>query len=141
MNAWTEKLERVVRLGAVAVALTLAALLAIPSALSFLKSRQLVRSTEALTEQAARIAWADSRPVVENLEQLAPLLERLRKLDEYGSAGVLTHEGEAVHGRAMRVFVSNMEQGFVAACQQNLEAQLQEVTGDKYLQEYGALEA
>jgi type VI secretion system protein ImpL len=137
--------QKLVRVGVSLGALTLAALLAIPSTISFFNNRELLRTTEKLAKTASGITWGDSRPVSEKLNALQPVLDRLNELDTHQEEGVpfgyrfLMYQGDTLYRPTMRVFVSNMQQGFVKPCKYKLESQLKGVTGEHYLQERLAL--
>jgi type VI secretion system protein ImpL len=137
--------QQVVRIGVSLAALSMAALLAIPSTISFFNNRELLRSSEKLAKQASAITWGDSRPVSEKLNTLLPVLDRLNELDIHRDEGVpfgyrfLMYQGETLIRPMVRVFVANMQQGFVKPCKYKLESQLKGVTGEKYLQERLAL--
>jgi type VI secretion system protein ImpL len=51
----------------------------------------------------------------------------------------LMYQGETLYRPTVRVFVANMQQGFVKPCKYKLESQLRGVKGEKYLQERLAL--
>jgi type VI secretion system protein ImpL len=137
--------QKLVRIGVSASALAVAGILAIPSSVSFYQNRVYLRESHEKAKKAATITWGDSRPVREKLELLTPVLDRLQELDEHRDDGppvsmqFIMYSGQEVYKPLVRVFVSNMQQGFVKPCKYSLESKLRAVRGDEYLEERNAL--
>lgn len=131
----------IMRLAVSGAALSLAVIVAIPSVMSYLANRELLRDSEARSRAATALVWNDSRPVTEKLPLLEPLRQRLVELDTYRDDGPplsmrwFMYQGESLHRPMMTLYVANMQQGFVVPCKMRLESQLNKVTGDKYLAE------
>ena len=133
--------QLVMRLAISAAALSLAVIVAIPSVLSFFNNRSFLKETEARAKSAATITWNDGKPATEKLDTLQPLLDRLMEMDAYKEDGVpfgmgfTMYQGEEVYRPAVRIYVSNLQQGFVLPCQQRLVTRLRSANGEAYLRE------
>jgi type VI secretion system protein ImpL len=127
--------QALVRIGVSAAACAVAATLAIPSTVSFFKNRSMLRDTLERAEAAAKIQWDDAQPVRAKLKELDPLLERLKEIDAWERDGVpfgmrfLMYSGDDVYRPAVKVYVANMQQGFVKRCKYWLEKRLNELKG------------
>jgi type VI secretion system protein ImpL len=133
--------QRLVRLAVAATALVVAAAFAGPSIYSYMNNTALLDSTESRAKKAASIDWESADPISQKLAKLDPLLERLKLLDKYEADGVpashkfLMYSGDSIHGPLIRVYVANMQQGFVRPVKVRLERKLLEATGDRYFEE------
>jgi type VI secretion system protein ImpL len=133
--------QLVMRLAISVAALALAVIVAIPSVLSFFSNRAFLKETEERAKAAAVINWADGRPATEKLTLLQPVLERLQEIDGFKENGVpwgmgfTMYQGDEVYRPTVRVYVSNLQQGFVLPCQQRLETRLKGANGTAYLRE------
>ncbi|MBW2456773.1 MAG: type VI secretion system membrane subunit TssM, partial [Deltaproteobacteria bacterium] len=136
---------RLVRVSVSAVALLLAVLLAVPSAVSFYLNQELLEDTKKRAKQASKIDWEDGKAVRPKLEELDPILKRLKELDEHdregppGSMRFMMYSGDRIYRPTIRVYVANMQQGFVKPCKYYLERQLKGIEGKHYVEERAAL--
>jgi type VI secretion system protein ImpL len=137
--------QRIVRVGVGVSALLLALTFAIPNTISFFNNRSLISDTEEKAVAAAKLKWDDGKPLGDKLDVLKPVLERLRELDEHQKDGVpfgmgfLMYSGDKMYRPTVRVYVANMQQGFVKPCKYFLERRLKASKGDKYVEERLAL--
>jgi type VI secretion system protein ImpL len=140
-----QRRQRLVRVGVSVSALLVALTFAIPSTISFFNNRSLISDTEEKATAAAKIKWEDGEAVSGKLEKMAPVLERLKELDEHQKEGVpfgmgfLMYSGDKMYRPTVRVYVANMQQGFVKPCKYFLERKLKAMKGEKYVEERLAL--
>ena len=133
--------QRLIRIGVSAAALAVAFTFAIPSIVSFFNNRAFLSETKTRAKNAADINWEDGKPISDKLTQLDPVLDRLRELDAHEADGVpigyrfLMYSGDQVYRPLIRVYVANMQQGFVKPCKYYLERRLKSIKGDKYYEE------
>jgi type VI secretion system protein ImpL len=122
-------------------AFMLATIVAIPSVISWFNNRAFLKETEDRARVASTITWGDGQPVTTKIDLLSPVLARLQEMDTYKAEGVpfnkgmYMYQGEEIYRPTVRIYVANMQNGFVIPCQQRLETRLRAVTGDKYLKE------
>jgi type VI secretion system protein ImpL len=130
--------QRLLRVGVSAVALAVAFTFAVPSILSYFNNQELVADSVKRAKVASKVEWDKAAPLKDKLEQLDPLLARLKELDEHESDGVpfgyrfLMYSGETIYRPLVRVYVANMQQGFVKQTKYELERRLREIKGEDY---------
>ena len=130
----------VMRAAISAAALTLAAILALPSINSFLNNRAFLRETEARAKKTSSIDWSDGKPPSAKFPLLKPSLERLKDLDGYRASvpvgmGWMMYSGDKVARPTLGVYVASLQKGFVVPAKQKIETDLKKVdkTASKYL--------
>ncbi len=140
-----QRRKRLVRVSVSGVALVVAILLAVPSAVSFYFNQELLEDTKKRTDQTAKIDWEDGKTVRGKLEDLDPVLDRLKDLDKYDREGppssmrFMMYSGDRIYRPTIRVYVANMQQGFVKPCKYYLERRLKGIEGKQYVEERAAL--
>jgi type VI secretion system protein ImpL len=98
-----------------------------------------------VAKKAAAISWDDNRPVKEKVEQLTPLLEKMREIEGYENDGVpfklrfLMYSGDRVYRPLIRLYVAQMQQGFVKPAKYKLESVLKGAKGEDYYAEWQLL--
>lgn len=133
--------QKIVRFSVSAVALTVALTFCVPSMLSYFNNQELLEDTKVKAEKASKIDWKKSGKLNTKLNVLQPVLDRLTELDEHEEEGVplgygfLMYSGDRVQKPLVRVFVANMQQGFVNQCKFHLEDQLKAIEGKNYFEE------
>jgi type VI secretion system protein ImpL len=75
------------RVGTLAGAAALAALICVPAALSYAKNREYVRSTAAIAQAADQVDWTTPGPVIDKLARVEPLRARLHELEAWKKDG------------------------------------------------------
>ena len=135
--------QLLMRLAIALSAAALAFIVAIPSIVSYLNNRALVADTLTRAQGAAAVVW-DAKPVSQKVKPLAPLLERLDEIDAYGQdlpfgLGWMMYQGDTLYKPAVKVYLSQMQTGFVVPCKTKLEQKLKAATGDNYLKDRLAL--
>ncbi len=135
------KRQRIVRVGVSAAALTIALTFMIPSIVSYFNNADLLEDTDKRAKTASKIDWEDGQPIGPKLDELTPVLERLKELDEYRAEGepwdhgFLMYMGDQLYRPMIRVYVANMQQAFVKPVKYYLERKLKAVKGESYYQE------
>ncbi len=132
--------QKIVRFGVGGLALAVALTFCVPSILSYFKNRDLLDDTRVRAEKAAKIEWKRSGNLNSKLLELTPVLERLRELDTHEESvplelGFLMYKGDQLSRPLVRVFIANMQQGFVTPCRFYLEDRLKTIEGKDYWQE------
>ncbi len=133
--------QNIVRYGVGGLALLVALTFCVPSIMSYFNNRDLLEDTQSRAEKAAKIDWSNKGKLNSKLNKLQPVLDRLFEFDEHVSDGVpfgygfLMYTGDEIRRPLIRVFVANMQQGFVDQCRFHLEDRLKNVTGKDYRQE------
>ncbi len=137
--------QRFVRMAVAATAMLVAFTFAGPSTYSYINNTQLLDTTKQRARKAGEIDWESADPISQKLAMLDPVLARLKRLDKYKEEGVpashrfLMYSGDKIYGPLIRVYVANMQQGFVRPIKVRLERQLLQVTGKRYFEERLAL--
>jgi type VI secretion system protein ImpL len=131
--------QRLLRMGVGAVALAVAVTFAVPSVVSFFNNKDLVADSVKRAKAASKIEWDNqSIALPAKLDELDPLLTRLKELDQHEAEGVpfgyrfLMYSGETIYRSLVRVYVANMQQGFVKTTKYYLEQKLREFKGEDY---------
>ncbi len=133
--------QRLVRLAIAASAMVVAGTFAGPSVYSYFNNTELLQDTRVKAEKAGSIDWDSADKISEKLEKLDPLLARLKKLDEHKTSGVpaayrfLMYSGEELVGPLVRLYIANMQQGFVKPVRRRLESDLVQATGERYFED------
>ena len=133
------KRQKIMRIAVSAAAFTLGLILSIPSIRSFAQNRELMFSTQERVEAAMKINWGEGEPGPK-LDQLDPVLDRLKKLDEYRanlplSYGWGMYRGEEIFRPTVTAYVALLHAGFVDPCRRKLEDRLKNAKGKQYLRE------
>ncbi len=137
--------KKLVRIGVSATALAVAVMFAIPSIVSYSNNTSLLKTGKARAKKASKIDWASTAPISGKLTRMSPLLKILKELDEYRDKGVpfnkrfLMYSGDKIQSPLRKLYVANMQKGFVSPCKFFLERQLNAIKGKKYAQERLAL--
>jgi type VI secretion system protein ImpL len=135
------KRQRIIRIAVSAVALTTAFTFAVPSIFSYVNNQTLLDDTAEKAGTVNEIEWDDGQPLSSKLEHMDPLLNRLKELEEHEADGVpfgyrfLMYSGDKLYRPLIRVYVANMQQGFVKPCKYYLERKLKSIKGEKYYEE------
>ncbi|MFO0613071.1 MAG: type VI secretion system membrane subunit TssM [Polyangiaceae bacterium] len=121
----------VMRLAISGAALALALILAIPGVNSALNNNDLMRSTEKLTKQVAKINWVEGNPE-DSFKTLDPALERLKQLDDGAKVGYgwMMYQGEKYKDPAKTVYLNKIAEAFIKVEIENLEAELNHVDSE-----------
>jgi type VI secretion system protein ImpL len=132
--------QRLVRLAVAATAMAVALVICLPSINSFMNNQELLASSKSKAQKAAKIDWEDGAAISQKFDQLDPLLERIKKLDEYKDDvpfgyRFLMYSGDEVHVPLGHVYVANMQQGMVKTTKYSLERELKDVNGERYFAE------
>jgi len=133
--------QRLVRIGVSVTAMAVALTLAIPSVISFLNNRDLLKVAKDQAEAAMKIDWENrSEPIRAKLEALEPLRKTLEELESYENdlpfrLRFLMYSGETIHPKLVAVYIYNMQKGFVSPAKFKLESELSSIRGEKYAQE------
>jgi type VI secretion system protein ImpL len=134
--------QKILRFGVGAAALAVALTFCVPSIVSYFNNQALLDDTEARAKKAARIEWKGKAQITEKVDQLRPLLDRLKELDENEQKGVpfgygfLMYSGEDVRAPVLGLFLANMQKGFVQTCKFHLEDRLKNATGERFYEDY-----
>ena len=137
--------KKLVRLGVSSAALSLAVMVAIPSIISYSNNSDLLKAGKVDAKKASKIDWANTSPISRKLPRMAPLLKLLQELDENKkkgppfNKGFLMYSGDKILSPLRRLFVANMQKGFVTPCKFFLERKLNAIKGKKYAEERLAL--
>ena len=132
------KRQRLIRVGVSVAALATAFSFAVPSIISYVNNQDLLEGSNKEAKQSAKIEWDDGKPVSGKLEVMDPLLSRLKMLEKHEAEGIpfgyrfLMYSGDAIYRPLIRVYVANMQQGFVKPCKYYLERQLKSIKGERY---------
>jgi len=133
--------QRLIRIGVSAAALATAFTFAIPSIFSYVNNQNLLDDTKTEAKAASTIEWDDGKPLSPKLDALDPVRARLQELEKFEAEGIpfryrfLMYSGEQIYRPLVRVYVANMQQGFVKPCKYYLERQLKSLEGEKYYNE------
>ncbi|MDI3286549.1 type VI secretion system membrane subunit TssM [Polyangium sp. 15x6] len=133
------KRQKIMRIAVSAAAFTLGLILSIPSIRSFAINRELMFTTQERVENAMKINWGEGEPGPK-LEQLDPVYDRLKKLDEFRAELPLSHgwgmyRGEEIYRPTVTAYVALLQTGFVLPCKTKLEGRLKAAKGKQYLRE------
>ncbi|MDI1448199.1 type VI secretion system membrane subunit TssM [Polyangium sp. 6x1] len=133
------KRQRIMRIAVSAAAFTLGLILSIPSIRSFAQNRELMFTTQERVENAMKINWGEGEPGPK-LEQLDPVFNRLKELDEFRSNLPLSYgwgmyRGDEIYRPTVTAYVALLQTGFVLPCKGKLEARLKAAKGKQYLRE------
>ncbi len=140
-SATEMKRQRIMRIAVSAAAFTLGFILSIPSIRSYSANRDLLQDTQGRVATAMKINWADGESPGPKLEQLDPLLNRLRDLDEHAEKGVPLslgwgmYRGDKIARPTVTAYVTLLSTGFVLPCKAKLEERLGKAKGKAYLKE------
>ncbi len=134
------KRQKIMRIAVSAAAFTLGIILSIPSIGSFVDNRRLLHDTQAKVEEAMKINWADGESPGAKLDQLEPILKRLKELDDYRASlplgmGWGMYRGEEIFRPTVTAYVALLQTGFVLPCKTKLEDRLKGAKGKQYLRE------
>jgi type VI secretion system protein ImpL len=150
--------QRLVRIGVSATAMALAFTLAIPSITSFLNNRKLLAYSKATAEAAMKIDWKSGDPIRTKIDQLDPLRHLLADLEAHSKegeairvgkdekvsvTGFLMYSGHEIYPQLLRLYIKNMQDGFVMPCKFKLESELSSIKGvpENYARERRMLKA
>lgn len=117
-------------------AAALALLITIPAVTSYSKNRALVRDTGARAEAAAAIDWNAPGPLVDKLNRLEPLRQRLHELAEWKKDGPPLgmrwgmYTGDSLHDGLKQEYVAVMQKAMVRPVKNNLEDRMRSLEAD-----------
>jgi len=136
-----ERRRRLLSTFSVAAALVaLAVILVVPAVRAYLGNEAFLGESRARAAAAANTDWSSDGAASEKLTRMQPLLEQLRALDQFEADGVPMSMGWGmfVADRArtplLRVYVAQMQAGFVTPVRASLEADLEKADGSRYLE-------
>ncbi|MDB4939210.1 MAG: IcmF-related protein [Labilithrix sp.] len=124
------------RIGASASAVALAALVVIPTSVSYGKNRELVRTTTAIAAAAEQIDWSGGGDVVEKLARVEPLRNRLHELETWKKDGAPLsyrwglYAGNSLVGPLRDDYAAIMQRAFVRPVKTSLEDRLRSLEAD-----------
>ncbi len=110
--------------------LALAGILAVPALRSYSNNRDFLADTETRAKKASEVAWADGGASGGKFPPLSPALEQLKLLDKHEAEGIPWGMGwgmytaDRVRQPLLRVYVAQMQAGFVAPAKAKLEKDL-----------------
>lgn len=124
------------RIGAGVSAVALAALVVIPTSISYGKNRELVRTTAAISAAAEQIDWTGNGDVVEKLARVEPLRNRLHELETWKRDGAPLsyrwglYAGSSLYGPVRDEYAAIMQRAFVRPVKTSLEDRLRSLEAD-----------
>ncbi|MBX3231381.1 MAG: type VI secretion system membrane subunit TssM [Labilithrix sp.] len=139
------------RIGMGVGAAALAALIAIPAITSYLKNRELVRSTGAIADEAERVDWTDKAKATEGLARIEPLRARLHELETWNKdAPPLSYRwgmysGNTLYEPVRDEYVSIVQRAMIKPVKASLEEHLRSIeanpkrTPEEFNQRYDEL--
>jgi type VI secretion system protein ImpL len=129
--------QRIVRVGVSTTALAVALTFAIPSIVSYFNNEDLLDDSRKRAKATSTINWEDGQPIRAKLDELDPVLDRLKELDEHRADGApwdhgfLMYMGDRLYRPLVRVYVANMQQAFVKPVKYYLERKLKAAKGNE----------
>ncbi|MBX3222278.1 MAG: type VI secretion system membrane subunit TssM [Labilithrix sp.] len=117
-------------------AAALAGVIAIPALASYLKNRELVRTTAAVAQAAEQVDWTASGPVVEKLARVEPLRARLHELEAWRNDGPPIgyrwgmYTGSSLYEPLRAEYVAIMQRAFLRPVKGTLEDRLRSIEAD-----------
>lgn len=113
-----------------------AALIAVPAVLSYVKNRDLIRTTGVAADNAAAIDWASPSPLAEKLAKLEPLRVRLHELEKWKQDGAPLgmrwgmYAGNSLYDPVKREYIAIMQRAMVRPVKASLEDRLRSLEAD-----------
>ena len=131
-----------------AVAAVVAVFFIVPSSCSFVNNRELVATTQAVSDEAKGVSWATTggANAIENVGKLdklrshVELLDRQREDTPFDQTWFM-YQGTKLFEPTKKQYVDSLKQGFVRPTKELLEAKLQTASADKYWEYYNLLRA
>ena len=117
-------------------AAAVAALVAIPAVLSYVKNRDLIRTTANAADTAAAIDWTSPAPLAEKLGKLEPLRIRLHELEGWQKDGAPLgmrwgmYAGNSLYEPVRREYVAILQRAMVRPVKASLEDRLRSIEAD-----------
>ncbi len=133
--------QQLVRIGVGAAALAVALTFTVPAIVSYFNNDALLEDSLQRAKSAMKIDWKEGKPLSGKLDQLDPLLKRLKELDDNDRNGApfsyrfMMYVGDEIYRPLIRVYIAHMQQGFVSPCKHALERKLQKLSGERYFEE------
>jgi type VI secretion system protein ImpL len=124
------------RVGIGVAAVALAALIAVPAVTSYARNRELVRTTDAISQDAEQVDWADNGDIALKLGRVEPLRTRLHLLDTWKNEGPPLgyrwgmYSGSSLYGPLRDEFVAIMQRSLVRSVKTSLEDRLRSIEAD-----------
>lgn len=128
-----------------AAASFLALLLLVPAVLSYMNNADLIEETELVSSEAANVGWGDGGDAGDKVDKLDRIRSHAKKLDDWSDDTPWSHwwmyQGDELLPPVRQQYLSSLQLGFVQPVKARLEAKLENVTGEKYLEDYNALKS
>ncbi len=131
-----------------AVAAVVAVFFIVPSSCSYVNNRDLVSTTQSVSDEAKAIVWAqpNGANAIENVGKLDRLRGHVELLDRQREDTPVEYtwfmyQGTKLFEPTKKQYVDSLKQGFVRPTKELLEAKLQTATADKYWEYYNLLRA
>lgn len=111
-------------------AAALATLIAVPAVTSYVKNRELVRSTTAIADEAERFDWSDRSKPTEMLARIEPLRARLHELETWSKDGPPLsyrwgmYAGSSLYDPVRDEYVSLLQRAMIKPVKTSLEERL-----------------
>ncbi|MCW5834343.1 MAG: type VI secretion system membrane subunit TssM [Labilithrix sp.] len=124
------------RVGIGVGAAALAGLIAVPAVTSYLKNRELVRTTSAVAQAAEQVDWNASGPVTDKLARVEPLRARLHELEAWRQDGPPVgyrwgmYTGSSLYAPLRDEYVSIMQRALLRPVKGTLEDRLRSIEAD-----------
>lgn len=124
------------RVGIGVGAAALAVLIVGPAASSYLKNRELVRTTAAIAQAAEQVDWNASGPVTEKLARVEPMRERLHELEGWRNEGAPLgyrwgmYAGRSLYEPLRASYVAIMQRAMLRPVKGTLEDRLRSIEAD-----------